>query len=311
MAHPKFFDRLYQGFEAEYLVASALFGAGLEAFKFPGDFGFDLLVSNQWRATRDRSLPSATGDGCVPFPYAIQVKSRRAQATDISLVDALDRRELETTFSFKQDELDRLMADKQAFLVCVLFMPPDQRALSTRPLIFWLQGPQLQKMHERQYLVPHIDDRGQRRLTLHVVYRFMPMMRRDYLADQVFETLDFFKTQLDEDNALLASFDKAIADSRSRMMELLPEAVKSNGAGSEYIAFKRCDWDSKAGQFGTKLTKAKKLETVQTDLANLGAAIKPFPIDDAGVDYWLTMRASVAARCEAQPTAADDLSPIA
>ena len=62
------------------------------------------------------------------------------------------------------------------------------------------------------------------------------------------------------------------------MMELLPEAVKSNRAGSEYIAFKRCDRDSKTGQFGVELTKPKKLETVQAGLANLGAAIKPFPI---------------------------------
>ena len=35
----EFFDRLYKGFEAEYLVMGRIYAAGLEAFKLPGDFG--------------------------------------------------------------------------------------------------------------------------------------------------------------------------------------------------------------------------------------------------------------------------------
>lgn len=84
---------LYQGFEAEYLVASGLFGAGLEAFKLPGDFGFDLLVSNQLQATQMASSPSKANDARSSFPYVLQVKSRRARMEQIRLVDGLDRRE--------------------------------------------------------------------------------------------------------------------------------------------------------------------------------------------------------------------------
>jgi hypothetical protein len=68
----QFFDRLYQGFEAEYMVAATMFGAGFEAFKLPGDFGFDLLVSNQLHA-----LPNtlaAKSDVQRPlFPYSLPI----------------------------------------------------------------------------------------------------------------------------------------------------------------------------------------------------------------------------------------------
>ncbi|CAJ5346492.1 Uncharacterised protein [Burkholderia pseudomallei] len=287
---PKFFDRLYQGFEAEYLVASALFGTGLEAFKLPGDFGFDLLVSNQWKATRDRSLSTASPDGHAPFPYALQVKSRRARAEDIHLVDGLERRELDMSFSLKQHEYDLLIADEQAFLVCVLFMPPDQRAVSVRPLMFWLKGGQLQAMGEREYLMPSVDDRGQQWLTLHVVYRFVPVMRRDAFADKVIDTLVPLKERLAGDDALNTAFDEAIAVCRTRIMDLLPEALESNRAGSEYIAFRRREWDKTTNGFCDALTTAKKLDDHQTDLANIGAPTRLFPIDDSGVEHWLKVR---------------------
>lgn len=177
----RFFDRLYQGFEAEYLVTSALFGAGLEAFKLPGDYGFDLLVSDQWRSTRSRTVAEPLCDTRMPFPYVLQVKSRRAQLSDIRLVEGVERRELEMKFSLKQHEYDLLVADERSFLVCVLFMPPDQRTVSVRPLTFWLTGAQLRNMHEREYLIASIDDRGQPWLTLNVVYRFVPMIRRRLL----------------------------------------------------------------------------------------------------------------------------------
>ena len=303
-----FFDRLYRGFEAEYLVTSALFGAGLEAFKLPGDFGFDLLVSNQWKTTRDRSAPGLSRDGQTPFPYALQVKSRRARAADIHLVDGLDRRELEMSFSLKPHEYDLLVADEQAFLVCVLFMPPDERAVSVRPLIFWLQGRQLQAMHEREYLWPRVDERGQRWLTLRVVYRFVPMLRRDGLVDKVMESLKPFKTQIGKDKVAQTAFDDAMAACRTRMLDLLPEVVESNRAGNEYIAFRRREWDREAQQFCDAATTPRKLRDHQTDLANLGAVKRLFPIDDAGVEHWLKVREKASETANARSANVDGSS---
>jgi hypothetical protein len=53
-----FFESLYKGFEAEHYVAGKLFSVGYEAFKLPGDFGFDLIV---WTiGTFVRDVPSQT-----------------------------------------------------------------------------------------------------------------------------------------------------------------------------------------------------------------------------------------------------------
>ncbi|KVT58073.1 hypothetical protein [Burkholderia ubonensis] len=295
----KFFDRLYQGFEAEYLVASALFGAGLEAFKLPGDFGFDLLVSNQLEETRDRPSPDAVDAYRAPFPYALQVKSRRVRTEDIRLVNGLDRRELEMTFILNPHEYDLLISSERAFLVCVLFLPPDQRSLSARPLIFWLKGRQLQAMHEREYLQESVDERGQARLTLHVVYRFVPMMRRDAFIERVVDTLGSLQAYVAANPASKTVCDEAVAACRARIADLLPETLESNRAGNEYVAFRRREWNKAINSFCDELTTAKMLDVHQTDLTRIGSATRMFPVDDSGVEHWLKVRKQASAIDEA------------
>ncbi|MEB6664849.1 hypothetical protein MXL91_25585 [Achromobacter ruhlandii] len=290
----RFFDRLYQGFEAEYLVTSALFGAGLEAFKLPGDYGFDLLVSDQWRSTRSRTVAEPLCDTRMPFPYVLQVKSRRAQLSDIRLVEGVERRELEMKFSLKQHEYDLLVADERSFLVCVLFMPPDQRTVSVRPLTFWLTGAQLRNMHEREYLIASIDDRGQPWLTLNVVYRFVPMIRRETLAQQLLEAWHPVKAHVPEDSALQNAYDESVAAFRARVARMLPDVVESGRAGAEYIAFRRREWDKEAGRFCEELTTPRMLESRQADLARIGLAPSDFPIDDTGIEHWLRVQKAVS-----------------
>lgn len=290
----RFFDRLYQGFEAEYLVTSALFGSRLEAFKLPGDYGFDLLVADQWRSTRSRSVAEPPCDARMPFPYVLQVKSRRAQLSDIRLVEGLDRRELDMKFSLKQHEYDLLVADERAFLVCVLFMPPDQRTVSVRPLTFWLTGAQLRNMHEREYLIASVDERGQPWLTLNAVYRFVPMIRRETLAQQLLEAWDPVKAHGERDEALQDAYDESAAAFRARVAKMLPDVVESGRAGAEYIAFRRREWDREAGRFCDELTTPRMLESRQADLARIGVAPGDFPIDDAGIEHWLRVQRTAA-----------------
>ena len=57
----EFYESLYKGFEAEYYVAGKLFSAGYEAFKLPGDFGFDLIVTNQKEQTKGPLRRKAVG----------------------------------------------------------------------------------------------------------------------------------------------------------------------------------------------------------------------------------------------------------
>jgi len=294
-----FFDRLYQGFEAEYLVVSALFGAGLEAFKLPGDFGFDLLVSNQWQATKEKKPADDSPPKHMPFPYVLQVKSRRARGEDLCFVESVDRHELEMIFSLKQEEFDLLVEDERAFLVCVLFMPRDQRKVSARPFTFWLQGKQLQAMRERQYLQPAKDAHGRPMLQLHAVYRFLRLQQRDALTEEMARILSPLRAKLESDSGLQSAFDEAIARCRSRMAEMLPDVLESNRSGAEYVSFRRRDWDREQARFTDTLTAAKMLDRRQTDMANIGMCPTVFPIHDTGIEHWLKVQKMAAGDAEA------------
>jgi hypothetical protein len=286
----KFFDRLYLGFEAEYLVASSLFGAGLEAFKLPGDFGFDLLVSQQLDVLRTQPLQKPSCGNRAAFPYALQVKSRRARADDVRFADGSERRELETTFVLKKHEYDLLISSDNAFLVGVPFLPSDERLLSARSLSFWLGGKQLLAMYERGYLSESLDESRQIRLTLHVVFRLLPMLSREVLIDDVVGVLNTMRGRVATDPTLQALFSEAADTCRSRITQCLPDFLESKRAGNEYIAFRRRSWSKAACAFGDDLDVPRMLKRHQADLSRIGMEMQPFPIDDAGVESHLEGR---------------------
>jgi hypothetical protein len=74
----EFFEGLYKGFEAEYYVAGKLFSVGYEAFKLPGDFGFDLIVTNQ----KEQSIGPRQEGRLLEPPFAVQVKCRSLRPSD-------------------------------------------------------------------------------------------------------------------------------------------------------------------------------------------------------------------------------------
>ncbi|OJB11896.1 hypothetical protein BGV52_04895 [Burkholderia ubonensis] len=145
-------------------------------------------------------------------------------------------------------------------------------------------------MREREYLLFGKDNRGAEWLTLHVVYRFVPMLRRDVLVSSVadsFAALRVSSAAAPESKKLL---DIALAACKQRLIERLPDELESSGNGNEYVAFRRRDWDKMASDFGDELTAAKKLDGRQTDLAKLGTKTGRFPVDDSGVEHWLKRR---------------------
>jgi hypothetical protein len=88
----EFFEGLYKGFEAEYYVAGKLFSVGYEAFKLPGDFGFDLIVTNQ----KEQSIGPPRKGRLLEPPFAVQVKCRSLRPLDFQrgyfMPDEPDRR---------------------------------------------------------------------------------------------------------------------------------------------------------------------------------------------------------------------------
>src|SRR4030042_1700389 len=99
----EFFESLYKGFEAEYYVAGKLFSVGYEAFKLPGDFGFDLIVTNQ----KELSMGPRQKGRLIEPPFAIQVKCRSLRSSDFQTA-ASGRDEARVSISIKKENLDLL-----------------------------------------------------------------------------------------------------------------------------------------------------------------------------------------------------------
>lgn len=173
-----FWDDLYFGLGAEYLVTGELFMAGYEAFKLPADFGLDLVVTAQ----KDVSFRSRDG-GARP-PFVLQVKSRQIRSFS---ENSMGRLEASARVFLKEDDWELITGDENAYLVCVLIFTDDPNRLQSRWTYFWLHSSHLSELMERGY-VSAVDDRrtGRRKYSLKIVLRLQAtMLLEDVLDDLV------------------------------------------------------------------------------------------------------------------------------
>lgn len=108
-----FFRRLYQGYAAEHHVSSALFRCSYEVFRLPADFGFDLIVTDQFRR--------ALGHPVHHLPFALQVKSRW-MAHDTAVVGPNGRREFVIDYRMKVDEVQLVQNTEDSGFVFVFYL---------------------------------------------------------------------------------------------------------------------------------------------------------------------------------------------
>lgn len=121
----EFFERLYRGYLAEHLISGELFARSFEVFRLPADFGFDLVVTNQFQTSQGRTESAAS------FPFSIQVKSRWLKPEDIT-VGPNDRPQANFTYWLKEDEVELLSKHPNSAVAFVLYMPPVDREAQTR-----------------------------------------------------------------------------------------------------------------------------------------------------------------------------------
>lgn len=248
MAGSDFFSRLYAGFEAEHFVTGKLFGAGLEAFKLPADFGFDLLVSNQREALAGRD-PAVVRDN--DFPYAVQVKSRAVTETHYG-AGPNGRPEVSINFRVNKSEYDKLNGERRSYLVCVASLKGREKSIGDQVLYFWLKGTQLSQLRQHSYL-EETSELGRIFFDLSVCFRFRPTQRRQDLLDR------------------LVKEEKLTAAGAKDLSDTLPEEIWSSW-GSEYVALNRKPWRKAEGGYVGSRTVAKQLKHVHLDLAQIGCS---------------------------------------
>ena len=256
MRDTDFFSRLYAGFEAEHFVTGKLFGAGLEAFKLPADFGFDLLVSNQKEVSIGAAKPISRA---FPFPYAIQVKSRRIQESHFC-DGPHGRSQALVNFRLSKSEFEMLSTEDRSYLACVAFPPAKEISIANEAICFWLKGTQLAQLRTHSYLQEVVDG-GRVHYDLQVGYRSLPTVSREALLGLMQKQGDLTERGAKE------------------LGELLPKQIHK-GWGHEYIALYRCPWSQALGGYHGDRNVAKKLNAIHLDLSGIGSDVS-FPTTDS------------------------------
>jgi hypothetical protein len=210
----EFFESLYKGFEAEHYVAGKLFSVGYEAFKLPGDFGFDLIVTNQ----KEQSMGPRQKGRLIEPPFAVQVKCRSIRSSDFQTT-ASGRDEARVSISMKKDHLDLLVGEKRNFLVIVLFVEGDANRFEDRTVHFWIGSDHVNGLLERGYFIPDEVDRRVRKLMFSL--RMFPMLSIGDILDS------------------LISQNHLTQEGKRILASELPERVPRNWKASEYVALAR------------------------------------------------------------------------
>ncbi|MFJ3048029.1 hypothetical protein ACIPEN_19535 [Herbaspirillum chlorophenolicum] len=274
-----FFNRLYQGFEAENLVAGRLYASGLEAFKLPGDFGFDLLVSNQFEQLSANQGGAIAKTRRATFPYVVQVKSRR---TDPPQLNDSQRYEVPTDFYISELEFAKIVSNESAFLVCVGFLPAKSGELFSGSVVFWADGEWLKQARGCGFLRPCTIN-GNLLLKLTLIYRSKAVQ----LTANVFKKLtdDILaaaKTNLDKTSfaTLGAACEKLAQDTTKTLPTYLPVGY----ATQEYLSMPRPMLDFKNG-VALDSTTVIRLPNNQLDLQHLGCATNFGEFDQTGANF--------------------------
>ncbi|MGG1554983.1 hypothetical protein [Paenibacillus ferrarius] len=143
-------ESIYLGFGGEHYVISRLFAECYEASKLSVDFGFDILLSNQYR------FSSGTDDQLRTL--ALQVKSRSVVEQDYLESEESNgtiRKKTIKKFLIKRQDMELITNSENGFLVC-LFYEKNDIAYNVLGL-FWLSASHLRDLFDRNvYGGPYI-----------------------------------------------------------------------------------------------------------------------------------------------------------
>lgn len=138
-------DNVYYGFGGEHYIISQFYSMKYEATKMEVDFGFDLLLTNQYRYSK--------GMDSVLNTFAIQVKTATIYEKNIREVDVEGYgavRYARKDFYVSKNDLDLISRMKNGYLICMFVKNSNE---SYNPIgLFWLNSKHLLDAKEKQYI---------------------------------------------------------------------------------------------------------------------------------------------------------------
>jgi len=190
-----FFDRLYKGYAAEHLISSELYARSFEVFRLPADFGFDLVVTNSFRASAQQPKPEPA------FQFCLQVKSRRLKPQDITPTGPNGRPEAKCAFWLSQREIDLLASHENAAVAFVMYFPDSQRH---PPKYFLVHARDIARLVRHRCLRPWSDG-----YELAVAYFMRPQADLAQILDGLLSSCEITQAGADQLKKIVpATFDK-------------------------------------------------------------------------------------------------------
>lgn len=214
-----FFDRLYSGFKSEYFIMGELFGAGFEGFKLPGDFGFDILATNQKEISFNHS---SNGRNLNP-PYVLQIKSKKIVRDQFKNDGPNKRPQAFVDFWLSKNNFGIIQSEKSGYLICVISIVGSDHEISRRNIYFWLHSEHLTYLLDKKYFTiqqPPFES-NQSYYRIKVCIRLFPKVETKNLIENLFSS-----GHLNEEG-------------KKNLIESLPDFLPAKWKASEYLGLTR------------------------------------------------------------------------
>lgn len=145
-------DNIYYGFGGEHYVISQFYTMQYEATKMEVDFGFDILVTNQYRYSKKQDSEIKT--------LALQVKTATVTSKDYVWKDEEGRgliKFAKKKFFISKNDFNLIASKENGYLICAFVEKQDQQYNVLG--LFWLSNEHLIEAKEKKYIIEDVDKR--------------------------------------------------------------------------------------------------------------------------------------------------------
>ncbi len=209
-----FFKNLYKGYAAEHFVSSLLYERGLEVFRLPADFGFDLIITNQFHNFLGELSDTSR------FPFALQVKSRWLSSGNFR-EGANGRKVVSIQYGLKESEVELVIKTPNSAFVLVYYWPVDSEG-KYEARMFLLYAEDIAELQKRGFFVKDLTNPGKVKFTID--YHTIPEMKREEYVDGLIQ----------------AKF--LVESSRESLLKVLPNTLSKGWNADNYVKMHRKDY---------------------------------------------------------------------
>ncbi len=213
-------DNIYYGFGGEHYVISQFYTMQYEATKMEVDFGFDILVTNQYRYSKKQDSEIKT--------LALQVKTATVTSKDYVWKEEEGRGFIKCAkkkFYISKNDFNLIASKENGYLICAFVEKQDQQYNVLG--LFWLSNEHLIEAKEKRYI---IEDAEEKYGEGYVISARIPLQTTiNHLTDFCIEKIKELNVENDylHDLRELLSISNVVPDNPFNGVDLIVETPES------------------------------------------------------------------------------------